>query len=97
MFTEDRTAFFNDFGEEAILTVGGVPTTVTILYQFETEIFEGSLEGVLDDGPSITGQSSDFASAIRGDRLVVRGINYTLKEDPRDDFTGFFTASLQEA
>ena len=101
MFQEDKTAFLRDFGEVATLTYDTDKTrSVTVIFNFSTDVEylapSRDAPDAFNDTPVITGVSSEFSDVVRGAPLTIRGKSYKLKEDPKDDSTGFFDCELIE-
>jgi|GEM_PF-1637303 len=88
---EDLTVFFNT-SEFAITALYKGVTTVKVIYDHEyTEQF-----GAAGTNPFITADAADFASAAKGDAIVLDATSYTIKTIERDG-TGLVRLELTKA
>lgn len=72
---DEMAAFFDiDLGVSATYTHGGVPATITVIFD---NAFV-AVEGVESLGPAATCKTSDVASAAHGDTLVIGGVTYNI-------------------
>lgn len=89
--TEDMADFF-DSNEFAITALYNGVTTVKVIYDHEyTEQF-----GAAGTNPFVTADAADFASASKGQAIVLDSTNYTIKTIEPDG-TGIVRLELTKA
>jgi len=88
--SNDMTTFFNadEFGEAPdSVTWKGTPVTHGIFDDEDVEFAMGEGVTQIDRQASFTGRSADFDGIADGDAMVIRGVNYLVK-NWKDDGTG---------
>lgn len=89
--TENLEVFFNT-NEFAITALYNGATSVNVIYDHEyTEQF-----GAAGTNPFITANAADFASAAKGQAIVLDSTSYTIKTIERDG-TGLVRLELTKA
>jgi hypothetical protein len=88
--SSDMATFFNanEFGEgPTSVTWKGTPITYGIFDDEDVEFAMGEGVTQIDNQASFTGRSADFAGIADGDAMVIRGVNFRVK-NWKDDGTG---------
>lgn len=97
--TDDERAIFfsaNDFGTTATLSVSGVESQVTGIFEDDYQAIDaGGLVPFASSSPTFHGRTSDLSAAVEGSTLTISGTNYVIRV-VMDDGTGLTMLQLEE-